>query len=64
MKRPNLRLKGTEEDCQLRSPENINKNIDENFPNLKKWIQKMCYIYTTEDYSAIKNNEIMKFLSK
>ena len=24
----------------------------------------MWYIYTTEDYSAIKNNEFMKFLGK
>ena len=27
-------------------------------------IQKMWYIYTMEYYSAIKNNEFMKFLSK
>jgi hypothetical protein len=30
----------------------------------EKWIQKMCYIYTMEYYSAIKNNEFMKFLGK
>jgi hypothetical protein len=30
----------------------------------KKWIQKMWYIYTMEYYSAIKNNEFMKFLGK
>jgi hypothetical protein len=30
----------------------------------KKWIQKMWYICTTEYYSAIKNNEFMKFLGK
>ena len=30
----------------------------------EEWIQKMWYIYTTEYYSAIKNNEHMKFLGK
>jgi hypothetical protein len=30
----------------------------------EEWIQKMCYIYTMEYYSAIKNNEFMKFLGK
>jgi hypothetical protein len=30
----------------------------------EKWIQKMWYIYTMEYYSAIKNNEFMKFLGK
>ena len=30
----------------------------------EEWIQKMWYIYTMEDYTAIKNNELMKFLSK
>ena len=30
----------------------------------EEWIQKMWYIYTMEYYSAIKNNEIMKFLGK
>jgi hypothetical protein len=33
-------------------------------PSTKKWIQKMWYIYTMECYSAIKNNEFMKFLGK
>ena len=33
-------------------------------PSMEEWIQKMWYIYTMEYYSAIKNNEIMKFLSK
>jgi hypothetical protein len=33
-------------------------------PSTEKWIQKMCYIYTMEYYSAIKNNEFMKFLGK
>jgi hypothetical protein len=31
-------------------------------PSTVEWIQKMWYIYTMEYYSAIKNNEIMKFL--
>jgi hypothetical protein len=30
----------------------------------EEWIQKMWYIYTMEYYSAIKNNEFMKFLDK
>jgi hypothetical protein len=30
----------------------------------EEWIHKMCYIYTMEYYSAIKNNEFMKFLGK
>ena len=30
----------------------------------EEWIQKMWYIYTVEYYSAIKNNEFMKFLDK
>jgi hypothetical protein len=30
----------------------------------EEWIQKMWYIYTMECYSAIKNNEFMKFLGK
>jgi hypothetical protein len=33
-------------------------------PSTEKWIQKMWYIYTTEYYSAIKNDEFMKFLGK
>jgi hypothetical protein len=28
----------------------------------QEWIQKVWYIYTMEYYSAIKNNEFMKFL--
>ena len=32
-------------------------------PSMKEWIQKMWYIYSMEYYSAIKNNEFMKFLS-
>ena len=33
-------------------------------PSTEEWIQKMWYIYTTEYYSAVKNNEFMKFLGK
>jgi hypothetical protein len=33
-------------------------------PSTEEWIQKMWYIYTTEYYTAIKNNEFMKFLGK
>jgi hypothetical protein len=33
-------------------------------PSAEEWIQKMWYIYTMEYYSAIKNNEFMKFLGK
>jgi hypothetical protein len=33
-------------------------------PSTEEWIQKMWYIYTVEYYSAIKNNEFMKFLVK
>jgi hypothetical protein len=33
-------------------------------PSTKEWIQKMWYIYTMEYFSAIKNNEFMKFLGK
>jgi len=28
------------------------------------WVQKMWYIYTVEYYSAVKNNDYMKFLGK
>ncbi|WP_289450150.1 hypothetical protein, partial [Klebsiella pneumoniae] len=31
-------------------------------PSTEEWIQKMWYIYTMEYYSAIKNNEFMKFV--
>ena len=30
----------------------------------EEWLQKMWYIYTMENYSAINNNEFMKFLGK
>jgi hypothetical protein len=33
-------------------------------PSTEGWIQKMWYIYTMVYYSAIKNNEFMKFLGK
>jgi hypothetical protein len=33
-------------------------------PSTEEWIQKMWYIYTMKYYSAIKNNEFMKFLGK
>ena len=32
--------------------------------SLEEWTQKISYIYTMEYYSAIKNNEFMKFLGK
>jgi len=31
-------------------------------PSTEEWIQKMWYIYTMEYYSAIKNNDFMKFV--
>jgi hypothetical protein len=33
-------------------------------PSTEEWMQKIWYIYTMEYYSAIKNNEFMKFLGK
>jgi hypothetical protein len=33
-------------------------------PSTEEWIQKMWYIYTMEYYSAIKNNDFMKFAGK
>jgi hypothetical protein len=33
-------------------------------PSIEEWIQKMGYIYTMEYYSAIKNNEFVKFVGK
>ena len=33
-------------------------------PSIEEWIQKLWYIYIVENYSAIKNNEFMKFLGK
>ena len=31
-------------------------------PSVDEWIQKWWYIYTMEYYSAIRNNDCMKFL--
>jgi hypothetical protein len=33
-------------------------------PSPEEWIQKTWYIYTMEYYSAIKNDELIKFLEK
>jgi hypothetical protein len=33
-------------------------------PSTGEWIQKMWYIYIMEYYSAIKNNEFIRFLGK
>jgi hypothetical protein len=33
-------------------------------PSIEEWIQEMWYIYTMKYYSAIKNDEFMKFLGK
>jgi hypothetical protein len=33
-------------------------------PSTEDWIQKIWFIYAMEYYSAIKNNEFMKFLGK
>jgi hypothetical protein len=33
-------------------------------PSTEEWIKKMWYTYIVEYYSAIKNNEFMKFLGK
>ena len=38
--------------------------IEPRCPSTDEWIQKMWYICTMEFYSAIKNNESMKFLGK
>ena len=34
------------------------------YPSMEEWMQKMWYIYTMEYYSAIRNNEFMKFVDK
>ena len=34
------------------------------YPSMEEWIQEMWYIYTMKYYSAIRNNEFMKFLDK
>jgi len=33
-------------------------------PSTDEWIEKICYIYTKEYYSAIRRNEIMPFATK
>jgi hypothetical protein len=33
-------------------------------PSSKEWIKKMCHTYTVEYYSAVKNNDIMRFAGK
>ena len=33
-------------------------------PSKEEWIQKTWFIYTVEDYSAIKNNDFIKFTDK
>jgi hypothetical protein len=33
-------------------------------PTTDEWIKKMWYLYTTEFYSDMKNNEILSFTSK
>jgi len=33
-------------------------------PSAEEWIQKMWHIYTMDYYSAIKNNDFMKFIGK
>jgi hypothetical protein len=38
--------------------------MEQTCPLTEKWIQKMWYIYTMEYYSAIKNDEFIKFLGK
>jgi hypothetical protein len=39
-------------------------SVEPRCPSTEEWIQKMWYIYTMEYYSAIKNNEFIKFLGK
>jgi hypothetical protein len=34
------------------------------YSSIEEWIQKIWYIYTMENYTAIKNTEFMKFLGK
>jgi hypothetical protein len=34
------------------------------YPSAEEWIKKVWYAYTMEYYSAIKNQEIMKFTGK
>jgi hypothetical protein len=49
----------------MQSPSKFQLNYSQNLKGpFAKWIQKMWYIYTMEYYSAIKDNEFMKFLDK
>ena len=41
-----------------------NNWIEPRCPSTEEWMQKMWYIYSMEYYSAIKNNEFIKFLNK
>ena len=38
--------------------------IEPRCPSTEDWIQKMWHLYTKEYYSAIKNNDFMKFSGK
>jgi hypothetical protein len=40
------------------------QKLEPKCPSTEEWIQKMWYINTMEYYSAIKNDEFMKFLGK
>jgi hypothetical protein len=43
----------------------IGRNWEQStYPSTKEWIQKIWYIYTMEYYSAIKNNDFIKFIGK
>ena len=33
-------------------------------PSIEEWLMKIWYIYTREYYSAVKNNDILKFACK
>ena len=42
--------------------DNLTKNLQKFLmPTIEEWIKKMWYIYTMENYSGIKKNEIMPF---
>jgi hypothetical protein len=34
------------------------------WPTIDEWIEKMCFFYTMEFYSAMKKNEILPFAGK
>jgi hypothetical protein len=48
----------------LRNRQTDFKNGCTSLQSHRRWIQKMWYTYIMEYYSAIKNNEFMKFLGK